>query len=219
MAIKIASVGQKGGVGKSTIARLIACEYASAGWEVKLADMDVGQNTSTEWQSRRIESGTEPIFSVEQYSRIDRALRLEDRFDLIVFDGRARATKLTLQIAEVCDLIILPTGFSLDDMNPTIKLAHEMKQRGISKERIVFALCRGGDSDLELEEARTYIMDSGYNVLDGMVPERTGYRRASDKGRCLTETLFSSLNEKSSVVVQSVVSEVERLFPVTSNPS
>ena len=37
MALKIGVVSQKGGVGKSTLCRLIACEYARNGWNVKIA--------------------------------------------------------------------------------------------------------------------------------------------------------------------------------------
>jgi chromosome partitioning protein len=36
----IGFISQKGGVGKSTLARLVAREYASGGWNVKIADLD-----------------------------------------------------------------------------------------------------------------------------------------------------------------------------------
>src|SRR5215467_13387540 len=40
MAIIIGVVSQKGGVGKSTIARLVAREFAAQGWQVKIGDLD-----------------------------------------------------------------------------------------------------------------------------------------------------------------------------------
>lgn len=46
MAIILGVVSQKGGVGKSTIARLIARELASQDWQVKIADLDISQATS-----------------------------------------------------------------------------------------------------------------------------------------------------------------------------
>ena len=55
MSVVIAVVSQKGGVGKSTLARLIAREYAAAKWNVKIADLDIGQGTSFNWQSRRLQ--------------------------------------------------------------------------------------------------------------------------------------------------------------------
>ena len=55
MALVIGVVSQKGGVGKSTCARLIAREYAHAGWDVKIADLDVSQGTSFDWHVRRLQ--------------------------------------------------------------------------------------------------------------------------------------------------------------------
>jgi chromosome partitioning protein len=42
----IGIANQKGGVGKSTLARIIAREYAAAKWNVKVADLDISQGTS-----------------------------------------------------------------------------------------------------------------------------------------------------------------------------
>ena len=55
MSLIIACVSQKGGTGKSTPARLLAREYANAGWMVKIADLDISQGTSFNWQSRRLQ--------------------------------------------------------------------------------------------------------------------------------------------------------------------
>jgi ABC-type transport system involved in cytochrome bd biosynthesis fused ATPase/permease subunit len=51
MALIIGVVSQKGGVGKSTIARLIARELAAQDWEVKIADLDISQATSYHWRA------------------------------------------------------------------------------------------------------------------------------------------------------------------------
>lgn len=209
--MKIGLVSQKGGVGKSILARLIACEYASSGWSVKIADMDVSQSTSYAWQSRRLENRIEPEISVEQFSRIEQALRVSNTFDLIVFDGAPHATATTLKIAKESNLVILPTGISLDDLEPTIKLAHELKHNGIKPNKITIALCRVGDSITEIQEAKDYIKDTGYYLLNGAIPERTGYRRASDAGRAATETAFNSLNDKAGQLMQSIVDKIKQL--------
>ena len=62
MAIFLGMVSQKGGVGKSTLARLVAREYANAGWSVKIADLDVSQGTSFNWQARRLQHTLELPF-------------------------------------------------------------------------------------------------------------------------------------------------------------
>lgn len=211
MPLIIGLVSQKGGVGKSTLARLIACEYASAGWSVKIADMDVSQATSFNWHSRRLTNGIEPEVSVEQFSRIEYALRVASSYDLMVFDGAPHATAATLEIAKASNLVILPTGIALDDLEPTVKLAHELKQKGVNSSKIAIAFCHVGDSSAELEEAKRYIAQTGYWLLKGELPERTAYRRASDAGRAPTETGFESLNQRAGELMQSIVDRTKYL--------
>ncbi len=64
MTLQIGAVSQKGGVGKSSIARLIACEYAAAGWDVLIADLDIAQATSTNWKQRREQNSIQPVIAV-----------------------------------------------------------------------------------------------------------------------------------------------------------
>ena len=211
MALKIGVVAQKGGVGKSTLSRMIACEYASSGWEVKIADMDTAQSTCFEWQEKRLERGIEPTVSVEQFKSVSRVLRIEDKYDLIAFDGAPRATATTEDIARVSDLVIIPTGVAEDDLFPTIRLAHELKSREINREKIAIAFCRVGKSPIEIEEATEFVEKAGYYILGGAIPESTGYRRAHDAGKCATETRFKSLNEKAWGLMQSIVDRVGAL--------
>ncbi len=49
MTMIIAFVSQKGGVGKSTLARAVAREAAYGGLKVKIADLDTQQGTSVDW--------------------------------------------------------------------------------------------------------------------------------------------------------------------------
>ena len=43
------------------------------------------------------------------------------------------------------------------------------------------------EDSVEIEEARAYIRKAGYACLKGSLPEKTGYRRASDEGRAVSE--------------------------------
>jgi chromosome partitioning protein len=208
MAIMIGVVSQKGGVGKSTLCRLIAREYAANGWEVKIADLDVGQGTSYDWQSRRLKSGVNPEIPVERFGSVGQALKHADGYDLMVFDGKPYANAQTLEIAKACNLLILPTGLSLDDMRPSVLLANELCQKGIPKENFAFAFCRVGDSKAELSESHGYLVDAGYSVFDRALPEKTAYRRASDTGHTPTETRFPTLNQKADELAQSIIDKI-----------
>lgn len=211
MSLIVGVVSQKGGVGKSTLARLVAREYALAGWSVKIADLDVSQGTSFNWQSRRLQSGLEPVIAVERFGSVEQALKIGDHYDLVILDGPPHSTAGTLKIADASLLTILPTGLSLDDLEPSVLLAHELRKRGTSAGKIVFALSRVGDSESEIEEAREYIQQAGYGVLPGSLPEKTAFRRASDEGRSLTETRFPSLNKRSDEMAQGIVDRITHL--------
>jgi len=207
----ISLVSQKGGVGKSTLARLIAREYANSDWRVLLADLDHHQGTSYRWHERRKLVELSPQIEVEQCTSVRAALKRTAQYDMLVIDGRPYASRESLEIAKASDLVILPTGTSVDDLEPTSGLAHELKQEGVDQERIAFALMRIGDSELELAEASSYLAAVGYFVISGVIPERTAYRRASDTGRAVTETSFPTLNEKADQFAQAVMDRVEEL--------
>jgi len=211
MALLIGVVSQKGGVGKSTLARIIAREYAAGGWNVKIADLDLSQSTSFNWQARRLGNNATPQVAVEQFASVADVRKVAGHYDLVVFDGAPHATTATLEIARVSHFLVLPTGLALDDLEPTIRLAHELTKNGVAASKIALVLCRIGDSPAELEEARAYIKRAGYFVLPGAIPERTAYRRASDLGRTLTETPFPSLNQRAEELAQAVINRVEKL--------
>jgi chromosome partitioning protein len=119
-------ISQKGGVGKSTLARLVAREYAAAGWRVKIADLDVAQGTSFNWQGRRLQHALEPEIPVERFGTVEQALRIATHYDLLIFDSPPNATAGTLRVAQASTMTILPTGLALDDLEPSIVLAHEL---------------------------------------------------------------------------------------------
>ena len=211
MALIIGVVSQKGGVGKSTLARLIASQYASNEWEVKIADMDLAQGTSTNWNRRRMHNDITPIVAVEQFMTVADALKSAKNHDLIIFDGAPHSNRTTLDIAKAAQLIVIPSGVALDDLEPTIRLAHELKQNKIDKDKIGIALSRTGNSEAEVEEAKAYIRQSGYFLFDGLLQEKTAIRRAQDEGRSATETLYKSINERVDVLVQSIVNRIKTL--------
>ena len=201
----IGVVNEKGGVGKSSVARLIAREYAAADWETKIADLDPGQGTSTEWKLRREENGILPDVAVEPFRKVSQALKHINAYDLLVFDGPPKAKSLCIEIAQISKIVVLPTGLALDDLRPTIKLAHVLVDAGIPTEKLVFALCRVGDSDAEIAEARAYIEAANYVALTGTLPEKTSYRRASDLGRAFSEVNVKSLRLRAEEMAQNVI--------------
>ena len=204
----IGFVSQKGGVGKSTLARGIGREAAAGGLSVKIADLDVQQGTSVNWYRRRLEAGIEPIFSVESFKTAAQALKLASQFDYLIIDGPARASAATLEIARAASLIVQPTGSSVDDLEPAVLTFHELVRDGISRNILVFALSRVG-TDAEEIEARAYIKQAGYAVLDGSIQERPAYRQASNVGLSITETRYPHLNKRADTLIQAMVDRTD----------
>lgn len=117
----ISLISQKGGVGKSAVARLLAVEFTKAGWSVKIADLDPAQGTSAKWKARRDRAGVQPEIAVEKFRTLDRALREAERFDLLILDGPAHAEQGGRTMARASDLVLMPTCYGLDDMEAQVE--------------------------------------------------------------------------------------------------
>ena len=112
----ISLVSQKGGVGKSGIARLLAVEFSRAGWSVKIADLDTMQGSATRWKLRRDAAQLQPEIPVEKFATVERALREAEKYDLLLIDGPAHAEKGGLSMARKSKVILMPTCYGLDDL-------------------------------------------------------------------------------------------------------
>lgn len=201
----ISLISQKGGVGKSTLARLLAVEIAKVGWRVKIADLDPAQGTATKWKARRDVAGLQPDVAVEKFRTVERAIKEADHFDLMILDGPAHAEKGGKVMAQASDLIIIPTGYSLDDMEPQIEAAYELEDSGIPSEKILFVFCRAKGSDSEDVAARSYLRKARLTVLDPVLPELASIRQGHAEGRAASEVPFPKVQEKAIDVAQQIV--------------
>jgi len=207
----IGMVSQKGGVGKSTLARMMAREFVSGGLTTKIADLDTQQQTCTHWAGRRAENNLEPEIQVQSFGSTKTATQEAARFDALIMDGKPNASDQTFEIANASDLVVIPTGQTVDDLHPGVVLAHNLCKKGISREKIAFAMFKTTGSERENTAARDYIRQAGYTILDGEVGVSTAYGSASDQGKAITETSFRSLNERASKLAQSVIDRMAEL--------
>lgn len=210
MALIIGIVSQKGGVGKSTLSRALASEYAKNEWEVKIADMDLSQSTVTNWNKDRLRNDIQPRIYVEQYSSIKDVEKQSSKYDLTIIDGAPASNKQTLNIAKLCDFIILPTKVTLDDLRPQIKLAHELRKNNIKRAEMGFVLSMVGKSNSEATGAREYIEEAGYNCL-GVIFQKDSIGQAHDMGKAANETPFASVNASVDTLIQSIVNHIQSL--------
>lgn len=189
-------ISQKGGVGKSTLARLLAVELIRAGWAVKIADLDPAQGTSTKWALRRDEFGTDPEVQVQKYRDARRAIQDADRWDLLILDGPAHAERSGLIMAQASDLVILPTGYSLDDLDPQVQVAFDLEAGGVNPALIRLVFCRARGSAAEDRQARDFVKRAGLSTLDGAIRELPSIRQAHTTGRAASETGHRTVDDE-----------------------
>jgi chromosome partitioning protein len=204
----ISLISQKGGVGKSALARLLAVEITKAGWSSKIADLDPAQGTSTKWKARRDVAGFQPDVAVEKFRTVERALKEADRYDLMIIDGPAHAEQGGRVMAKASDLVLIPTGYSLDDMEPQVETAYELEESGIDPARILFVFCRAKGSDAEDKAARAYLHKARMSVLSSVFPELASIRQGHAEGRAASEVPFPKVQEKAIEVAQEIVDQL-----------
>ena len=207
MPVVVAFVSQKGGVGKSTLARALAAVAGHGGVRVLLADLDPQQSTAVRWERLRVQNAVVPSLTVKGFRSIDEALDAGVDFDLLIIDTPGNVTRGTLDIARAAHLVVQPTGPSIDDLDPAILLFHELIGAGLPRERLVMALCRTA-SKREEDEARAYLAQAGFAVLRASIPERPTYRAAQNRGYGLTETKERALNDRADALMSELLSRV-----------
>jgi len=139
-------------------------------------------------QARRQQEGLSPI-DVAPCGTVREALEAGKAASALVIDGRPYADAQTTEIAASANLVVIPTGPAVDDLEPGVLVAHGLVRSGVPKDRIRFALV-GVDREapVETRQAVDYIMAAGYQVLAGALPDKPSYRRALNTGRSPAET-------------------------------
>jgi chromosome partitioning protein len=210
MPIVIAFVSQKGGVGKSTLARALACASLSAGLTTRLVDLDEQQRTLVLWEKARRQNRLAPAVSVAAYDageNFDRAAAGE----IIILDTPGRVRISTLPVVRQAHLVVQPTGPSRDDLFPGVLVFQAMVNLGIPHERLKFALCRTLNRSEE-EAARACLWAAGFSVLPGAIPEKVAYRKALDRGQSPTETPEMTLDKRSDALMQALLMQIDTLL-------
>jgi chromosome partitioning protein len=210
----VAFASQKGGVGKSTLARAAAVALTQKGLRVRLCDLDTQQGTSIEWYRRRLQNSGASLASVEYYATVSNAVKsgtdLKPAFDALIVDAPGRASEATLELALAADVLVQPATGTLDDLDPGIKIFHQLRKRQVPASRLFFALTRTSTDHEELL-ARDYLEEAGYSVLKTTLPERAGYKAAQNDGLSVVETPFDSLNQRANALLDEIFSHVHRL--------
>lgn len=193
----IACLSQKGGVGKSTIARLIATAYASHDQKTAIFDFNGAQETSTFWATQRKRAGITPEVHAEVTTQTNR-MRGDRRFDVIVADSRPDSPKVTLSIARVSDLVVIPTSVTIDDLVPQIRFARELVEKGVPQDRILWVINRVTDNHLLINDAYAFIGEE-FAIAKTSLPYRDAFIRCHTAGYSVGEVRSAVLGNMSNL--------------------
>lgn len=210
MAVIVAFCSQKGGVGKSTLARGLAAYLAGDGMSVRIADLDGQQTTSLKWKQRREECGyDDPEVDVVSYPDVASALEEIGDLDVLILDGYARSSEGTLLMAQAADLIVQPSNGYQDDCEPAVLVFYDLYKAGIEPSRMVIAMTRLTTASEE-KEGRAYFASAEIpiKVVAGGLYQKRGYGIAQDEGRTILETGYEKLNESAQELMDGLVAEV-----------
>jgi chromosome partitioning protein len=206
---RILFTSQKGGVGKSTLARSTAIAVAYAGRKVLLADFDVDQRTCMRWQAQRVARALEPRIEVEAFSKEKKLGRVEYDYQDIVIDTRGQHDELSLDLATSADVIFLPSSFSMDDVSPTLRVVESLRSAGVPSARIAIVFCRTGGSKKQGQLARSILEMNRIAVLDAVLPQKDGFISLYATGRTGREAPQQKLRSVALAVDEALLAFIE----------
>lgn len=123
MALKIAVVNTKGGVGKTTTAVYLAAVACKEGMSVELLDADP-QGSASSWAEIAAEGGSPLPFSVSPANKV--TLGRPSSLDLTVIDTPPGAADIIQSAIDAADVVVVPTapsGLDLQRVWPTLEAA------------------------------------------------------------------------------------------------
>lgn len=193
--LKIAVLAGKGGVKKSSLSRSLAARLVARGLNTVGLDSDVDQASFVRWMNRRIKNGIDPTFPVladVKPSFVRQKLDDMD-YDAAVLDGAAYASRDTVAFAEAVDLVVIPTGYTVDDIEAAIRVGKALREMKIPNEKILIVFWSVLESKSQHREAMAFIQANNFNVMGDYVPLRPTYGAAMNFGFALTEVNAAGL--------------------------
>ena len=204
----IAFISQKGGVGKSTLARAVATEATKKKLKILLVDCDQQQRTSYEWTQWRKENKISPAINSQVFNSISQVWPLINQYQLIIIDAPARTSQATKEIAEKADLIVQPVGASRDDLLPALREFNALKALGINKNKLLFVL-NHLSTPAEVLATQEYLTESTYSFAPFYLYERASYRQAQSEGKSISEVNFASLRQQAQKLTNYLLKRIE----------
>lgn len=147
-----------------------------------LAALDSQQQTAAKWAERRDNAGISLSVETGVYRRHDVALKAAGNNQCLIIDTRPFVDISALDIARRSDLVVIATGASLDDLEPSLLPGHKRVHKGISHSRLFYVV------SYPLRRYRENIaLQAGQDFIDVAFRPKfqaTGVPLSGDKFKC-----------------------------------
>jgi chromosome partitioning protein len=186
--------GEKGGVGKTTVAANLAAMRARAGQDVLLLDAD-RQGSANLWAGIREEEGVTPQIPCVQKRGNGLAANIRDlatRYSDIIIDAGGQDSvelRAALTVAHLAVFPIQPSLFDAATLETLSTLVHQAQ--GFNPELVAGIVINRASTNprvKEADEAKDLI--SAYNdlhLMQAMIRDRISFRRSVRNGMCIHE--------------------------------
>ena len=209
MARRILFTSQKGGVGKSTLARETAVSLARTGRKVLLADFDSDQQTLIRWNIQRRARALTPALDADVFTKVKALKKAEAGYDDVVIDTRGHHDDLTMGLAAAADVVFLPSSYSSDDLVPTLRVIASLRRAGVAADHVAIVFCRTGGSARQEKQARSILEMNRIIALPAALPQKDGFVNCYATGRTGSEAANKFLREAALAVDSEIMSFID----------
>lgn len=177
----VSLLNRKGGVGKSTVACQLARALQLKDLEVMVVDTDA-QGTASDWAETG--ESTPLVVKIDRATLEDDIPRAGSRFDVVVVDGAAKASRMNSSAVKASDLVLMPIQPSAVDVWPIKEMVDIIKarQEAVGSPQARFLVSRavvGTNLASSITEALNGLE---IPVLESRVHQRVAYAEAMGQG-------------------------------------
>lgn len=222
MTVIYGTMSSKGGAGKSTIAKVVAGEYAINEKKVLLIDSDPSQNLRAWWLQcgeRQSQPENVDFVSALQTTALDDLMRRKSDYDVIIIDTAGRDSVVLTKIMDYVDVILTPVQPAKREIDAMIKAIEIVATHNDESERLVkhfiirTRITAINQKSEEYRFIRPYmekVAESGFDsaLLDSELFERSVYREIENGYGTVQMQQLTDPVKKARIEIMSLMNEI-----------